>query len=412
MLNFHELTDFEFSEVLADGLMSSNPDKSFSDERVKFLNEISKRILSDADSRAFPDLVTFGFFVRSSSIKQYISNHPPLLTHTRMGVGTALHISPANIPINFAFSWMYGFLSGCNNLVRLPTTVYPQIELFMKIFLDLVTQPEFNKYGETNHFFRSVRDDPRVDDLVQKVDAVLLWGGDRTISSFQRKLVSTDVRQLLFPSRQSSAVLSSEATIITLASPNRNKFLELAYNDTFLTDCNACSSPSKFFFIGSTKSNTEASHKFFEALDQYVLLQNRKPPIIQRMMDSFEVRGTSPHDFQLQYHGPSIRTIGPLKGSHFSGRPLRFGTFVVHTLPDLSNLASKLSLNEQTVLHWGLKVEEVEKLGSDLSKSHTSVTRLVPFGRALDIGFFWEGRDNPSGLVTFFENRGGEIFNK
>ena len=44
---------------------------------------------------------------------------------SRLGWGTVLHIAPSNIPVNFAFSFLMGFLSGNVNHVRVPSNPLP-----------------------------------------------------------------------------------------------------------------------------------------------------------------------------------------------------------------------------------------------------------------------------------------------
>ena len=61
----------------------------------------------------------------------------------RLGWGTVLHIAPANIPVNFAFSFLMGFLSGNINYVRVPTTPYPQVDLIVGAIDDILADPDF-----------------------------------------------------------------------------------------------------------------------------------------------------------------------------------------------------------------------------------------------------------------------------
>ena len=62
---------------------------------------------------------------------------------SRLGWGTVLHIAPANIPVNFAFSFLMGFLSGNINYVRVPTTPYPQVDLIVGAIDDILADPDF-----------------------------------------------------------------------------------------------------------------------------------------------------------------------------------------------------------------------------------------------------------------------------
>jgi hypothetical protein len=74
-----------------------------------------------------------------------------------------------------------------------------------------------------------------------------------------------------------------------------------------------------------------------------------------------------------------------------------------HSIASLHEVSKKLSQSEQTILHWGFEDEEVEEFARALSPIQTTATRLVTLGSALDMGFYWEGRDNPAFLVKYFQ---------
>jgi len=391
------------SSRLAENVLLAPAQDAFSEDRLSFLAELSRELLNGREFRAHPDLVTFAFFIRPTNLRKYLSTHGPLSGYSKIGVGSALHISPGNIPINFAFSWLYGFIAGCSNLVRLPSKPSPQSDYFLDVFSRLIAKPKYKFFEESNYFFRSERGDPALENLLGKVDALIVWGGDETVDYFRNMKTRPDVRQLYFPSRQSSLIMSSHQVLTTLKSHFRDEFVKNAYNDTFLTDCNACSSPSKIFFIGSHMANEKASREFFAALEAFVLLQGRKPPIIQRMMDSLASHKHGGSDLVLESHGVAIKTLSPGSDERTGGRPLRFGVFAKYMLSSISEVSAELSDNEQTVLHWGLPERELETLMTDPLWRRSSASRLVPLGSALEIGFFWEGRDNPSALIKFVQ---------
>ena len=44
----------------------------------------------------------------------------------RIGLGSIFHITPSNVPLNFAYSFAFGLLTGNSNLVKLPSTDFKQ----------------------------------------------------------------------------------------------------------------------------------------------------------------------------------------------------------------------------------------------------------------------------------------------
>ena len=74
----------------------------FDNQIVNFLNDLSIEIKKIKNIKDFPDLTTLAFFLRKKNIislknKFYVSKEK------RIGLGLLFHITPANIPINFAY---------------------------------------------------------------------------------------------------------------------------------------------------------------------------------------------------------------------------------------------------------------------------------------------------------------------
>ena len=55
-----------------------------------------------------------------------------------IGRGLAYHIAPSNIPINFAYSLVFGLLSGNTNIVRLSSKNFIQIKLLCDLFFKIL----------------------------------------------------------------------------------------------------------------------------------------------------------------------------------------------------------------------------------------------------------------------------------
>lgn len=403
MRNSHNDLSDELREEIAKQIIVQPALSAFSQLQVDFLDKLSLEILRGPGNRSYSDLMTFGYFIRKANIQRYLEGRHPAPTYVATGVGSALHVAPSNIPINFAYSWLFGFLAGCKNLVRLPSAPSDQIALFLKSFETVALLPQFAVVSQTNYFFRSERGSSEFDKLIPCVDAVLIWGGDSTVQYFRQLVESPTTRQLLFPSRQSSLVLSAPEVNAVLQSPRRDDFLRKAFNDTFLTDCNACSSPSKIFFVGEAEDCVHAAEMFFSGLNQYVLDRERSLPIVHRMIDSLGSDESSVDWGKSIAHDFSIREIRLEGGSSYLKRPLRFGAFVTKNTAKLRDITSFLSDNEQTIIHWGFSAREVRGLSPLIDAVRSSASRVVPLGSALDMGFFWEGRDNPSHLVKYKE---------
>ena len=55
-----------------------------------------------------------------------------------LGRGNIFHIAPSNVPMNFAYSLAFGLLSGNNNIVRIPSRNFFQVDILCKIFKKVI----------------------------------------------------------------------------------------------------------------------------------------------------------------------------------------------------------------------------------------------------------------------------------
>ena len=97
---------------------------------------------------------------------------------SRLGWGTVLHIAPSNIPVNFAFSFLMGFLSGNSNYVRVPSTPYPQVDLIVNAIDDILADPAFETLRPQINFFTCERDHPALVGMVGGAAGLVVWGGE------------------------------------------------------------------------------------------------------------------------------------------------------------------------------------------------------------------------------------------
>ena len=151
------------------------PFSIFNTNVVEFLNELSNFIISDLESKKHTDLITFAFWCRKSNInkisKQYI-------LESSIGRGTALHITPSNIPMNFAYSFAFGILSGNYNIVRLPKKKFDQITLLCNIINKICNKKKYKEILNKFCFISYFRSDNISQKLSSISDARLIWGGD------------------------------------------------------------------------------------------------------------------------------------------------------------------------------------------------------------------------------------------
>ncbi len=114
------------------------PLQPYNETVVDFLDELSKKLMKE---REFPDVVSVGFWCRSSHIHALESAR---MKQCRVGRGMIFHIAPSNVPVNFAFSLFFGLLSGNANVVRVSSKDFPQVSIIAKALNECLEEKKYN----------------------------------------------------------------------------------------------------------------------------------------------------------------------------------------------------------------------------------------------------------------------------
>ncbi|MCH1982918.1 hypothetical protein MCG98_10115 [Ruminococcus sp. OA3] len=245
--------------------MQSAPAKvPFAESVVEFLNAVAKVLLSDREAKRYPDVVTLGFWMRKASIEELKKR----FTHSdksimKLGRGVAFHIAPSNVPVNYAYSLITGLLCGNKNVVRIPSKEFDQVRIINKAFNKVLTDmPEMKpyiclvKYGHES----------TINDAMSAIaDVRVVWGGDNTISELRKSKMKPRAVEVTFADRYSLAVIDSDAY---LTIDNKSKVAQDFYNDTYLTDQNACTSSRAVVWMGSRI--VEAKEVFWNELHTFI----------------------------------------------------------------------------------------------------------------------------------------------
>ena len=120
------------------------PLRVFDTDVCAFIAELSSELLKSPASRAMPDLAALAFWGRRASLQKMAHEFDKI--SNRLGRGVCFHIAPSNIPINFAFSYLFALLAGNANIVRLPSKDFPQIDALCTIIGRVIRKyPEVEK---------------------------------------------------------------------------------------------------------------------------------------------------------------------------------------------------------------------------------------------------------------------------
>lgn len=362
-----------------DALPARSP---FDGEVLVFLDDVSKALLSRG--REYPDVVTFAFWVRKASTQSMRARFSREDGNFRFGRGTAFHIAPSNVAVNYAYSLAAGLLTGNANIVRLPSKQFPQAELINGIINTVLEgYPNLRPYICLVRYDR----DREINDLLSRLaDTRIIWGGDATIAELRKSPLEPRAGEITFADRCSLAVVDSEWY---LEKADRRRTAQDFYNDTFLTDQNACTSPRIVVWLGSR--GAEAKAAFWGALHELVKAKYEFQPVrgVDKLVRSCllaaereDARALPRPDNLIYRTAVSSLDRGLLDSVGNSGYFLEYDCGDILELRELC-----ADPRCQTVAYLG----EKETLRPLLNAGIKGVDRVVPVGKTMDFDLIWDG---------------------
>lgn len=365
----------------------------FSDTVISFLDELSRELMTDKIAREYADVVTLGFWLRKSSVnglkKRYQDKENK---NIHIGRGVAFHIAPSNVPVNFAYSLFAGLLMGNANVIRVPSKEFPQVTLITQLinkvlagYSDLqpyIVLARYEKNTEINALLSSM------------CDIRIVWGGDATIEELRSIKLPPRSTEVTFADRYSLAVIDSD---FYLRCKDKKKIAVDFYNETYLTDQNACTSPRVVVWHG--KKTDEAKQEFWQNLHTVIIekkyrLEARQS--VDKLVTACRVAAASETSMSgtvqvIPYKGNLIMRLQVEKLTSdlmvYRGNSGYFYEYDCSDLKDIRNFCNDTKC--QTLGYIGA-VEDFEPL---LHSGIKGLDRVVPIGHMMDFDLIWDGYD-------------------
>lgn len=364
----------------------------FCDDLVDFLDAVSEALRGHPRARAYPDVATLGFWLRRSSLLGMRRRFALADGALRLGRGTVFHIAPSNVAANYAYSLSVGILTGNANIVRLPSKEFPQVEIINGAFSAALERfPAMKPYL---CLIRYARDRAVNDVLSGLADVRVVWGGDTTIEELRRSPLGPRATEILFADRYSFAVIDADAY---LDADRDGAIAQDFYNDTYLSDQNACTSPRLVVWTGERRE--EAKERFWSALHKLVEKKYAFQPIMGinkltsacRAAASMEGVRMEPREDNLlvRVHVPALtRELIELRDNS--------GYFYEYDCGDLAELRELCDDKRcQTLSFIGNKEAFLRLLKSGVK----GIDRVVPVGHTMDFDLRWDGYELPERLT-------------
>ncbi len=371
----------------------------FNPNICNFLDELSIHLFNSKVSKNYTDIKTLAFFCRKKNILNLKKKN--LNLNNRKGLGLLFHITPSNIPTNFAYSLIFGLLSGNKNIVKVPSKIFPQVDIICSAI-----NKALKKFNSLKNFIKIVRYSDN-ENFTKKLslicDGRLIWGGNNTINQIRNYPIKEISRDISFADRNSFCIINSEHLIKIEKKKLRDIALKF-YNDTFLVDQNACSSPHLIFWLG--KKNDKIRHKFWSVFYKIVEARYKldDAAIFYKQDRLFSDLISKDNIKKFKKYGNLIYCV-ELEDKKIDPSKLisRWGYFYEVEIQKLDQLFKFSNVFTQTLTYFGFKNEDFRKILK--RRNVDGIDRIVPIGQALDISLNWDGYDIISTLTKVIDIR-------
>ena len=372
----------------------------FDDVICDFFDSLSQDIFKKKKIFNDSDILTLGFWLRKKNILKLKNSFYD--EEFKRPLGIVFHITPNNVPINFAYSLFFGLITGNTNIVKVPSKKYLQVEYLCQSINNLLKIKKFNILKEMINIIRYENDDKITEEISKKSNARIIWGGDQTVKKI--KNISTPIKcvDITFPDRYSFSVVNLEG-LKNLNNLNFLNFVKKFYTDNYTFDQNACNSSHLVFWIGK-KKDKKLIDKFWIELNSYVTKKVDYPETVST--DKYNKICTDLIYFsnikKLKIYSKNLHvvTLNKLIPKNELQRG-QWGYFYQYLSNDISILPKIITEKYQTLSYFGLDPDFFKKF---IQKNEIrGIDRIVPIGRSMEMNYLWDGYNLLSALTRIID---------
>lgn len=380
------------SSGVLQSLRRQRPMEPFAEAAMCFLGRLSEAVRSDPASHSMPDLTAFAFWCRHAHLRQL--KDIGCRGENRLGRGVSLHFAPSNIPMLFAYTMAAGLLSGNCAVVRLPQKGSEQADVLIDVMRRLLRE-EFPEFAKRIVLCRYEHDSAVTEALSLLCDVRVIWGADASVREIRRAPLPPRAFDLPFASRASAALLDAAAVV---RSGNPDELARAFYNDTYLNDQNACSSPQIVCWLGNAEETAKAGRILWSHVSELLKQRAYEVPadvavkkldaalaIAAEFEDAAREGSIEAEDNRL------VRVFVPCLDERLWDFTAPGGFFIESRVEMPDELEPILTAHCQTVSVFGIDRAELAELFLRLRVS--GADRITKLGHALDFSLIWDGFD-------------------
>jgi|TARA_B110000914_G_scaffold225686_1_gene247147 hypothetical protein len=352
-----------------------------------FICDLSKVLLQHANYKKYPDIITLAFWCRKQNIDIMKRNFSA--NELRVGLGLVFHITPSNVPTNFAYSLLFGLLTGNSNIIKVPSKKFEQINIICDCIKKILKKKKYIQIKNKITIVRYNNFDEFTDKISSICDARLIWGGNKSIKEIRKFTLNPRSRDIAFSDRFSLCAINAQS-ILELDQSGLNRVVEKFYNDTYLVDQNACSSPHLIVWLGNKGS--KAKNIFWQKLYKYTLKKYTLPKIasIDKYTKLCEDLINLPN-IKSHKNYTNLLHVVTLKNLDFNINKLRgkWGYFYEYNSKNLDYIAKFIDQSCQTLTYIGISKDILKKFV--VKNNLKGIDRIVPTGQGLSMSLNWDG---------------------
>ena len=373
----------------------------FNDQIIRYLDALSKLLNKDPQTRLYPDVATFAFFCRKANLL-HLRKEQNNDKHLSLGRGIVFHIAPSNVPVNFAYSLLAGLLAGNSNIVRVSSKEFEQVNIISKAIIELGKDTEYEEVDSRIILVKYDRTNKATETFSSVCDIRVIWGGDETIAQIRKNPIPSRAFDITFADRYSLAVINADEYV---NEQNTEKIAQNFYNDTYLFDQIACTSPQLLIWLGDEENVIKAKELFWEELYKIVQEKYLLQPIwamdkittFYHQAINFDRINKIVSQDNLMWR-IELREL-PEDIDQYTCNSGYFGEYHAQSLSEISRIVNR---KYQTLAYYGIKKEELRKF--IFEQKPAGIDRIVPIGRTMDFSLFWDGYGLMSSLSRIVES--------
>ncbi len=371
---------------------AARPLKPFAEPVMAFLSDLGAALLKDRQAKAYADVVTFAFFCRHANLEALKAGYAGQVGD-RLGRGLTFHIAPSNVPINFAYSLVAALLAGNACVVKASSQDFVQTRIVCRA-MDTLFKGEHAAMADYVNVVIYARERQDVtEEYSAMCDARIIWGGDETVRRVRAAAMPPHAVEVTFPDRYSLLVISAEA-VLAMDDRQLAQTAQGFYNDAYLTDQNACTSPRLIYWLGEGETVKAAQERFWSAVQTYVQPRYLVEPVVavDKLTASYRAAiGLPGAKVQPMADNTIVRVKVNALTNEIDEHRCAGGFFIEYASKTLDALTPIVKRKYQTLSYLGVDKEELRRFVVD--NGLRGIDRIAPIGHTMDFALTWDGYD-------------------